>query len=63
MRAVSSQSARCRAAGHFKTPAFAGVRSGHVGWMVGGEATVGIQVDFEKRTAARFALHARHEHG
>lgn len=39
------------------------IEPGHDAWVVGGEAAVLIEFDFERDTVARLGLRGRHEHG
>ena len=39
------------------------IEPGHDAWVVGGEAAVLIEFDFERDTVARLGLRWRHEHG
>jgi hypothetical protein len=46
----------------FTAPAAVVIEPGHDAWVVGDEPAVLIEVDFERETAERFGLPARHEH-
>jgi hypothetical protein len=45
-----------------EAPAVVAIEPGHDAWVVGDEAAVLIEVDFEGDTAARFGLAAEHSH-
>jgi hypothetical protein len=45
-----------------EAPAVVSIEPGHDAWVVGGDAAVLIEVDFDKETAARFDLPAEHHH-
>jgi len=47
----------------FVAPQAMAVEPGHDGWVVGDEAAVLIEVDFEGDTARQFGLPAEHRHG
>ena len=47
----------------FRAPRFVAVEPGHRGWVVGGEAAVLIEVDFEGDTVQRVALPRKHQKG
>jgi hypothetical protein len=46
----------------FTAPAAVVIEPGHDAWVVGDEPAVLIEVDFERETADRFGLPARHGH-
>ena len=46
----------------FKAPQAVIIEAGHDGWVVGDEAAVLIEVDFEGDTANRFGLPSAHRH-
>ncbi|MBV9506669.1 MAG: hypothetical protein JO323_16880 [Acidobacteriia bacterium] len=46
----------------FKAPQFVAVQPGHEGWVVGDEAAVLIEVDFQADTVNRLGLPDRHHH-
>jgi hypothetical protein len=46
----------------FVAPQVVVIEPGHIGWVVGNEAAVLIEVDFEGDTARRFGLPEEHRH-
>jgi hypothetical protein len=46
----------------FSAPAAVVIEPGHDAWVVGEEAAVLIEVDFERETTARFGLPEEHRH-
>ena len=47
----------------FVAPQAVVIEPGHIGWVVGDEEAVLIEVDFEGETARRFGLPEEHRHG
>ena len=47
----------------FQAPQAVAIEPGHDGWVVGKEAAVLIEFDFEGDTASRFGIPAAHQHG
>jgi hypothetical protein len=47
----------------FRAPQVVAIEPGHDGWVVGDEAAVLIEIDFEGDTAARFGMADGHRHG
>jgi hypothetical protein len=46
----------------FKAPQIVAIEPGHDGWVVGSDAAVLIEFDFEQETIARLGMPAAHRH-